>query len=554
MKKILVFSLLLLMLAITASCGGKSEPSVYAPSPMTIKSGQSVTFGFSCRLTGIVLPSITGSTITKVEPCNVRFDAQKTGKYEITVTATADSSKTATAIVNVVPDPKIVTVVWDEDSGTLVETVLPVNSLIIMTRFLPDEMQEPWPFWLTGAQVEESIDAGANVEWSVTSYDKSYPVGTVEKTDEIGWLTPVKLGGGILEAKITDRATGLASTASIKLSVVPDVYIDGPETVEPGGAPQLYALAGTVADESIPPFTPPAQVASMPVVSAPWANVSANYPALDELGIPLGANVYSMTPSELATVAFVGVWPVQQTYTPLDAMDVPVGAYVYGGYSATLPAAISGYTTAADISTMTAGQWAAVTFDVDFGFATFTYNYLIIYPKFTPPAGIDGYTEVAAANIPAMAPGQWAAIDGGFGYVVLGPSTTVEWSVKSDNDLLEVGSIDAWGFFTPGIFKVKGVITAAFLDTQDVAPGDKITVSLQISLGSSAKAVYLITPDATYKDEQLVITAKGLVDTGFGGPFTAFGPAMYGIWFEDGGTVSFNVDVSFGPGGGTPTL
>ena len=476
MKKITVFSLLLAVLAITASCGGTSrrnEISVFAPADLTVKSGNATTLNFSCNHTEVAFNTITNVTLTKVDiPCSIRFLSTTPGRYTVSAYALEDASKFASVVVSVVPNFQIALTPSSVVDGNVITRILPTQPTVNVTA--------------------TTTPANWTLKWSVSSYDSANPIG--EFADEtVGQFTTKKVGGGVLMATLTQPPPDppeigfvpLVTTASLAVTVVPDIYIDGPEMVvaapdaETPGTPERYAVGGSIAANT-DLYPAPPTLASMSAIE--WAGVApGTYPALDELGIPMGAYIYPATVVEYdpGMLAF-------NMFVPIAVTQIPIPGNIAGGYTPI---------NAEAIPTMTPVQWAV-------------YEYEEENPWYAFGMGLESVT---------------------YNYVVLAPPSNVKWTVTSDNDELYIGSINPWGYFTPGHYNVKGVVSASIPDDSDIMAGDSLSASLAMQVGAASgggKPAELegLTPigasdgseapwseTAKYNDPTLTTTLEGVI-------------------------------------------
>jgi hypothetical protein len=378
---------------------------------MTVRSGETVTLPFSCSGTDISLPTISGVTLVKDE-CRVRFSTATPGSYEVTVVATADANKSATARITVVPN---------------IQMTGPAIGSDKMLRTVP--AAATYNFTMSGG------DSGGAAEWSVRNYDPAIKIGSfLDKTS--GVFTPDKIGQGLAIVTLKNTAGGAAVTASMGITVLPDLFIvgerDTAETREDtlnlaNDALRQIKLQGTIAD-TLPPITPP-------VVPTGWD------PAY---GSPTGLWA-DRNPGSLAFGD-----PNAELF---GSLTISGGNYLYWNFTG-VPAPVPGNN---DIS---------------------------------------GYTKVdiVGADFSALRPGQWAVFNftwlfmgmpfGAYQCIVIAPKTEIEWSLTIDDNRLDIGSIDAYGYFTPGIHDGGGIVTASVPDTYDIATGDRITVSRAIKVGA----------------------------------------------------------------------
>ena len=327
MKKLLVFSLLLIALAITAGCGGGSTGGDTTPAltyqapeagPPIIKPGESVTLRFWGKNTEVVLPDFSGNgyTLFKTGKYDVTFWAQKEdvilkpGAYPLTVSA-KDGNDKATATVYVIPNVDI--------AGRVAGKSFKIK---------PSKPGEPSEqlfelIALESASAESFGAAGTTYKWELKFDDEDKIIGEFTTSDS------------------ADNVLFLASEEATGTGQVCVAMKDG--------------LSGI----TLPEICTAIQVGKGGIAK----------------------------PEELAeNTPFngVGLWgdrpqPNDGDYDPsLDAYTIPAGAYVYmyGFGFPDPPADIEGYTkvdiTGNDYSGLKTGQWA----DISLG----AYGYMVIFP------------------------------------------------------------------------------------------------------------------------------------------------------------------------------
>jgi len=206
MKKSLVFSFLLLALAITAGCGKDGRKKVALleapPTPAAIRVGSSVILQFDGGNIGpnieeiilhevAVTPAgteIKGVTLNHVGRYGVNFATTadtKPGKYTIAVTSAGDRNKTVSVVVTVVPNLRITPA----------------------TKKLAQGKSEV--FKATG------IDEGVHVVWTIDN-------NALGEIDQTGVFTAFEEATGIvtITATIVDATTNVTVKATARVTIV----------------------------------------------------------------------------------------------------------------------------------------------------------------------------------------------------------------------------------------------------------------------------------------------------------------------------------------------
>jgi hypothetical protein len=334
MKKLLVFSLLLLAMAVMVGCGADSKwtppnatrpgATLTAPTSAEVKSGASLTLNFTCANSAILPIAHDGiAAMTRVDSCGLNFTANdaadqplKPGFYNISATTILAPKPTATVKVTVVPDLQV--------SGK--------------AKIAPGAEQQFTP---TGAGVAASLAAGSVVTWSFESED--HAVGSID--ENTGLFTAGILGKGTVTATMIDEITG--KTVTVELDIKVAKGLQKPEALAGFNSYNWY-----------------------------WANI-------DTFTVGYGVGLWGDRD---------GPWSISNP--ALDGADItiPDRAYVYNvPFGGSFPAndAIEGYTkvsiTDGDYSVLKAGQWATITLTPASNYIDWTGQYVVIIPyEFVP--------------------------------------------------------------------------------------------------------------------------------------------------------------------------
>jgi len=418
MKKSLVFSLLLLAVAVIAmGCGSNSDwtppnatqPAVTLTGPTTpfdvVAGGDPQTVNITCTNSGVDrVSNPAGPTLAKVgEGCDFSFTTTTPGIYVVTLTAIRDHSKTVTVTFNVAPD------------------------LAIGGRANINASNATQQFTAAGTGTSASLDAGSTPTWSFAN-NAGDDIGSIDAT---GLFTLTgDLGKGTVTLKLDDVLTGKEYTATLAIEVGEGGSASGkPPELEDFGPFNGVGLWGDRPqpnnfdyDPSLDDFTIPDNafvysvfemdaaynITPLPLPTAidGYTKVTITGDDFSELKAGQWAEVELATysylaiipkfqpPSEIEDLGVfngVGLWgdrpqPNTFNYDPsLDDFTIPDNAYVFSvfemdaAYNITplpLPTAISGYTkvtiTGDDFSALKAGQWAEIELA--------TYSYLAIVP------------------------------------------------------------------------------------------------------------------------------------------------------------------------------
>ncbi|MGC4028556.1 MAG: CotH kinase family protein [Steroidobacteraceae bacterium] len=285
------------LLSLLAACGGGGNdgstgngngtgtaPAVslsITPIVAQVQSGDSVTLTVTAANTDIVWPTSVAGTFTHTGNTATYTPPSVAGRYEFTVKASADSAKTATAVVQVLmPDPAVSlsitpTTSQVQSGGSVTLTVMAANTDII------------WPTSVNGAFTHSGNTATYTPPTAAGHYEF---IVAASANPSITATASVEVVAGTdpatISLSITPTSTQVESLDSVALTVA----AANTDIVWPTSVAGTFTHSGNTAT-----YTPPAAAGHYEFTVAASANPSITATASVEVFVPQPAEITSFS-------------------------------------------------------------------------------------------------------------------------------------------------------------------------------------------------------------------------------------------------------------------